>query len=425
MAGGMEGQGPRSYCSYCGTPLPPDAVFCHRCGKTVNPSTQDVASQYSYYAPTPVPMKRKSSLQTAHEVIRGIGAVMTLVILVLVGINIGIMIWGAGLVVPEALESTTSLFLALPWLVRILSLPGLSFVVYYVLLIAAVLLSYLFMLYLGRKELLKELAFKETKHSSAYAIATLFMAVLTMNAGYYLLIGLFGVDPSSGGSEGSALWELLYSLLRASVWEEVVCRILYIGLPLAVVYAIKGKAAPYGRFILGGGFQFGTWEKVFLLLSASIFALAHVFSWDVYKVLPTFVAGLALGYLFLKYGVYASIMLHFLVDYLSMPTYVWPGTVTDLLLGIFLIVAMIVGLVYMVYYFFRAMELFSGRTLWRWESKRPVAAYYQPMSSGPGYKPYSGPVVGPSFGFVCKHCGGTEASYADGKFRCSRCGKDN
>jgi len=200
---------------------------------------------------------------------------------------------------------------------------------------------------------------------------------------------------------------------------------LYIGLPLAVVYAIKGKAAPYGRFILGGGFRFGTWEKTFLILSASIFALAHVFSWDVYKVLPTFVAGLALGYLFLKFGIYASIMLHFFIDYLSMPTYVWPGTGTDLALGILLIVAMIVGFVYMVYYFFRALELFSGRTIWRWESKRPAAAYYQPMSSGPGYQPYTGPVVGPSFGFVCKHCGGTEASYADGKFKCSRCGKEN
>ncbi|MCX6651704.1 MAG: CPBP family glutamic-type intramembrane protease [Methanomassiliicoccales archaeon] len=421
----MEEQAPRSYCSHCGASLPADALFCHRCGQTTQPSGQDVRGQYAYYAPTPVPLKRKSSLQTTREVLRGIGAVMTLIILTLVTVNVGLMIWGAGLVIPKALESTTSLFLALPWLVRILSLPGLSFVIYYVLLIAAVLLSYLFMLGLGRKEFLKELSFKETRHSPAYTISTLFMAILTMNTGYYVLIGLFGVDASSGGSENAALWELLYSLLRASVWEEVICRILYIGLPLAVVYAVKGKAAPYGRYIFGGGFQFGTWEKVFLILSASIFAIAHVFSWDLYKVLPTFVAGLALGYLFLKYGVYASIMLHFFIDYLSMPTYVWPGTGTDLFLGIFLIVAMVVGFVYMVYYFFRALELFSGRSIWRWESKRPVAAYYQASPSAPAYQPYAGPAHSPSFGFVCRHCGGTEASYADGKFRCSRCGKEN
>jgi hypothetical protein len=127
-----------------------------------------VALQYAFYAPPPRPIKEKSSLQSAREIFRGIGAYMSLVVLALVTINVGIMLWGMQFVIPEAFESATSLFLALPWLVKILGLPGIWFVIYYILLVAAVLLSYAVMLYLGRKQLWKELTFKETEHSPLY-----------------------------------------------------------------------------------------------------------------------------------------------------------------------------------------------------------------------------------------------------------------
>lgn len=425
MIGGMEEHGERTTCPRCGTALPNYARFCPRCGLPLDRQDGVVTDQYSYYAPSPRPITQKSSLQTAREVVRGIGSVMTLLILALVTVNIGIMIWGMGLVIPEALDKVTSLYVALPWLVRFLELPGMAFVIFYLLLVAAVLLSYGFMLHLSRREFLDELRFRPTKHSPLYAIGTIFMAVLAMNASYYLIVGLFGADPSTGGSGSSELWELLYSLLRASVWEEVICRILFIGLPLGAVYLIKGNAAPYRRYIFGGNFDIGRWEKVFLVFSSAMFAMAHVFSWDLYKVPPTFLAGLALGYLFLKYGVYASIMLHFFIDYLSMPMEVFSGDGVILIMGLFILVAMIVGVIYLVYYSVRALELFSGRTLWRWTDKRPLATYYQPLSSKQSYRPYELPGQTPSFGFVCKNCGGTEARYVDGKFLCSRCGKEN
>ena len=424
MKGGMDHGEPRT-CPRCASPMPQDAMFCPHCGMPLTLQDEAASRQYDYYAPPPRLIVQKSSIQTAREVIRGIGAVMTLIILALVSLNVGIMLWGMGLVIPEAWDKTTSLYVALPWLVRFLSLPGLAFVIFYILLVASVLLSFVFMFYLSRKEFSRELRFLPTKHSPIYVISTLFMAVLTMNAAYYLTLGLFGIDPSSGGTAGSELWELLYSLLRASVWEEVICRILFIGLPLAVVYAVKGKTGPYRRYILGGGFQIGSWEKLFLIFSSAMFAFAHVFSWDLYKVLPTFLAGLALGYLFLKYGIYASIMLHFFIDYLSMPMEVWQGDGTDLAMGLFLLVAMIVGAVYLIYYSIRGLELFCGRTFLVWESKRPLAAYYQPMASAQPYQPYSGPAYGPSFGFVCMNCGSTEARYQEGRFVCSRCGKDS
>jgi len=80
-----------------------------------------------------------------------------------------------------------------------------------------------------------------------------------------------------------------------------------------------------------------------------------------------------------------------------------------------------------VYYGVRSVELFSGRRIWRWQSKRSIAAYYQPLSSVP-YQPAPSSSTVPTthtFGFVCKNCGSTEASYRDGKFQCSRCGRES
>lgn len=419
----MDGEGPGRTCPRCAAEVPEDASFCFKCGLPLN-GTDDITRQYSYYAPPPRPFREKSSLQSAREVFRGIGAYMTLVVLALVTINVGIMLWGMHLVIPEAWESATSLFLVLPWIVKIVGLPGVWFVTYYILLVAAVLLSYAVMLFLSGRTFWKELTFKPTDHSPAYAVSTIFLAVLAMNAAYYLLLGFIGIDPSSGGVTGM-LWENLWSLLRASVWEEVICRILYIGLPLGAVYILKGKGAPYRRYIFGGNFQFGPWEKFFLVLSSAIFSLAHVFSWDLYKVPPTFLAGLALGYLFLKYGVYASIMLHFFIDYLSFPMDVWPGDTTDMIMGLLLLAFMALGVVYLVYYSVRALELFSGRQIIKWGDPRPVSVYYQPLSPNAKYVPYDGPLTAPSFGFVCRHCAGTEARYVDGKFVCSRCGREN
>ena len=422
----MDGPGERRFCTQCGTELSSAAQVCPNCGHVVPTNEELVRRQYMHYAPSPKPVPQKSSVQNAGEIIRSIAAIITAMTLVLLAVNVCIMIWGAGLVIPQAWDTRTALFLVTPWIVKIVSLPGIWFVVIYVLYIIAAFVSFLALLWNSRKTLVKELRFQPTEHSPAYMMITLFMAVLSMNVAYYIIIGLLGIDASSGGADGE-LWESLYSLLRASVWEEVICRILYIGLPLAAIYLYKGSDRPAYRYIIGGGFKFGTWEKFFLVFSSTIFALAHVFSWDLYKVLPTFVAGLALGYLFLKYGVYASIMLHFLIDYLSFPMEVWPSDTTDLAMGIFLLVAEIVGLIYMVYYGVRCAELFSGRRLWRWKSKRPVAAYYEPLSSKP-YQPAPMPTsapANPGFGFMCSYCGSTEASYRDGKFQCSKCGKES
>jgi hypothetical protein len=102
---------------------------------------------------------------------------------------------------------------------------------------------------------------------------------------------------------------------------------------------------------------------------------------------PTFLAGLALGYLFLKYGVYASVMLHFFIDYLSFPMDVWPGDTTDMIMWLLLLAFMALGAVYLLYYNRPGDGLFSGRQIIRWGDPRPVSAYYQPLHPKAKYVP--------------------------------------
>jgi len=86
----------------------------------------------------------------------------------------------------------------------------------------------------------------------------------------------------------------------------------------------RTKNGLWGYF-LGGGFTIGPLEAFFIAGSAFMFGYAHVAGWDLWKMLPTFVAGLGFGYLFLKVGIHAAILLHFSFDYLSLGQALLPG----------------------------------------------------------------------------------------------------
>ncbi len=112
------------------------------------------------------------------------------------------------------------------------------------------------------------------------------------------------------------VWIRLISLAEASVWEEFAGRVLLIGLPLAFIRGIRSKRFFDARQLLGGSGKFGRGEIALILISALSFGMAHL-GWGPWKVVPTFVSGLLFGYLFVKVGLHATIVMHFLIDYLS------------------------------------------------------------------------------------------------------------
>ena len=210
------------------------------------------------------------------------------------------------------------------------------------------------------------------------------MAGLFMFSASISLVVLLGAE--AGGADPEVLdlsrepvWQSLFLLANASVWEEVMFRVVLIGLPLALYSAVRsdrvseGEAALSGatgngiprqesrpawyHHIWGGA---GDWDPLTLVLvafSSFYFAYAHVgHGWDWFKVPGTFVAGVLFAYFYVRWGLPAAITFHFLFDYLGAfslmeETGLYTGwiMVPLVITGLGFLVALICGLTLMVW----------------------------------------------------------------------------
>ncbi len=429
---------PTRRCWSCGSDNPANYNFCTRCGRPI-------AAPPPYQPPKPV---------TLRDIGRLMGAYSALPLLILLAVNVAIALWGIGLVYPH-LDKHVYLFIVTPWLVNFAELGGWSFFAYYIFLAAAIAISFIWMLWKSARPAKNELMGRPTKeHSPLFTIGTLFMAVLAFNVIFYALVASSGTSPTTPDFETPELWETLYGFANASVWEEVVTRILLIGIPLLLIDAVRRSKKPelqerkYRQYILGGGLEIGRVEAALLVFSSVMFGIAHVWSWDLWKIVPALAAGLAFGYLFLKLGVYASILLHFAFDFLSVPMEVWPGSFAlEMVLGLLSLLWMVVGVAFLVYYLAKAFGWLTGKRIWPdvpLKTKSPSYAPYHPQAAygyqqgyRPGYppaQPQGGPAYQPlpmkqpapptdpaAFGYRCQHCGNTEAHYEDGRLICTKC----
>jgi len=160
-------------------------------------------------------------------------------------------------------------------------------------------------------------------------------------------------------------WQRLYDLPEAPVIEEFVSRLLMIGLPLYFIqrYGIAENgyknlrslftglfSKENRKYFFGGGFDIDTTTFFVLLISSGIFALLHL-GWDWTKLPPTFLGGMMLGYLFLKKGMHASIILHFAVNSMNI---VWlisgESDLYSYLLDLMYIGAILIGSIYFLEY---------------------------------------------------------------------------
>ncbi len=438
---------PNDRCPYCQGTLPEGARFCSHCGRPLAP----VPVQYAG-----VPLARQIGFR---DVLGGIGAYTVLAMFLLVCANIVILAWGIGEVYPQMGHSVT-IYVITPFIVDLFQLGGPLFFGFFLFLVAAIVLSFVWMTLKSAKPFGQELMLRFNQaRSPLFVIGTLFLALLFFQVAYYLLLAAMNVSTTTpAGLEGTELWKLIFSFAQASVWEEVVSRVLLLGVPLLIFTPIINnlfrpkhpvEQREWWRYFLGGGFKFGPLEMFFLIFSSAMFGFAHLASWDIFKVFPAALAGLAMGYLFLKFGIYASIMFHFFTDYLSVPLSVFPESESlAMILGLLILIFLAVGAVFFVYYLLKGVGYTIGRNLLPerlWGQKRPAvysAAYYPPSQTpqyppAPSYPPYQAPpqqapppyVPAPqrpqdptAFGYVCKNCGNTEAIYREGQLICSRCG---
>ncbi|OPY33376.1 MAG: CAAX amino terminal protease self- immunity [Methanomassiliicoccales archaeon PtaU1.Bin124] len=342
-------------------------------------------------------------------------------------LNIGLMIWGTTIVFPETSSHTYPIFIIVPWLIVLHRIGGIVLAGFYVFLASAIIISFLYMGRESFKPFLNELRGKmpEKGHSPLFVTATLMFATVFFTYLVYIVAEIAGIGITTPDFDQS-LWALLLSLAGASVWEEIVSRVMLIGLPLLVIHLATKKMRSPKRYLLGGGFELGKLEIALLLFSSLMFSLAHLSSWDAVKLIPTFASGLALGYLFIRYGLYASIMLHFFVDYLNMPYYAAGKSVSSgVAIGLLEIAIIIIGLACFIYYLLRIYDFMGDKGLVKKASPAPVMYSQGQQNVAPPPAQNEPPITyhGQVPAFVCKQCGGTQARYDNGALFCTRCGK--
>ncbi|MBE0518456.1 MAG: CPBP family intramembrane metalloprotease, partial [Thermoplasmata archaeon] len=139
------------------------------------------------------------------------------------------------------------------------------------------------------------------------------------NAFYFALL-VVGHEPSIPDF-GDEIWMQVGIFTTASVWEEIESRVLLIGVPIMCIDFLfrRERVASPIKYILGGNMEIGIPESGAALFSSLIFGLAHVEWWDFWKFFPAAVTGLFLAYLFMRFGLYAAIILHFMLNFFDMP----------------------------------------------------------------------------------------------------------
>lgn len=241
---------------------------------------------------------------------------------------------------------------------------------YYIALLAAVLISVLILVYKVLEAVEKQVKEKDTeavKESALFEMSVLFAATYVIQMAFILIIMAMGIDVESPIiSEGDGHWEEMFLLLEASVWEEIVSRVLLIGVPMLAIAAVlrhrnvRSELDPDTKLwrYLTGGFGITRIAVVFIFFSAIMFGIAHVPGWDLWKFFPTFMVGLVMGYLFVKHGLFAAIGIHFLTDYLSALD--WIMTDGSFIMVMPLLLLILLGIPYVLIYLKRGLAYMKG-----------------------------------------------------------------
>ncbi len=333
------------------------------------------------------------------------------------------------------------------------------------------------------------------KSRSAWiALGQVWMAVTFFQVVFFYLVLAAGINPTSPvNPTPQSAWFWLYELANAGVYEEFSFRLLLIGLPMALgsvalrilevnrggTGSAPGAAGRHiagaWRYLIGGVVRRDSPKETlvaswaFLIASSAIFGLAHAPGWGWWKVLPAMVAGLGFGYLFLRHGIGAAILAHFVNDYAAALSYEgFGGDAFVLLLNLLFLGLAIAGAGFFAWYAIVAWRNFRG-LIERFRPPTraaampgPSAPYFsampQPFATPPdsGQPPpptqmwplpasaappaiavrnasriprdYTPSYVPPPYGyppvrFQCPYCAWVEAKYDTGRFTCTRCGR--
>lgn len=383
-----------------------------------------------------------------------------------------------------------------------------QFTAYFVFIVVTLLAAGIWYTIRERKELLRaftapldDLGARLRSHSAWVSIAQVWLATTFFQVALILFLELIGPPPTSPFSQTATnAWTLLFDYSAASVFEEIAFRMVLIGVPMAfgaLLWRASRRppsfapAAPGStresvlgalRYVYGGQLRKDSSPEaklvaiVLIFVSGVLFGAAHAPGWGWWKVLPAFVVGLGMGYVFVRHGIGASILVHFATDgSLALSLEGIGGVGLSLFSDLFYIALAAAGSGFFAWYVLYGWGEFQDlrRSFRARKVRQPLAAggyppsawgYAPPVVAPPGgpapvappaappnappptppwgpppstlpargggalpqgYAPtYHPPPYGyPPVRFQCPSCGWVEARYENRTFTCLRCGR--
>ncbi|GEM_PF-1701493 len=325
---------------------------------------------------------------------------------------------------PDRLDPN-QIFLIMPVAISLGYLGSTAFAAYYLLMVAAIVFSVFYLFYKGWDDMVEYLRdvfrgnFKKIEKNRSFMsspvlrLVTIFTALLFFSQMYLIIIEIFAGLPEMPGFDQR--WKEVYSVMRASVWEELITRVLYIGAPMALLGLYKGSGAKkIGRYLFGG---FGFERRLVVILvvvSSIIFGVAHI-GGGLFRIPHAGVAGIVFGYLYVKDGIHSAIILHFFWNFRGVP---------DMLLNIpnyqlFHILLTFIWMGVGAYFSYRYLKSFG-----KWFQGRPFED--EEESEDVELEEKAEPkTAGVTTGYVCPNCSYDKAIYTEkSKLRCKRCGRE-
>lgn len=325
-----------AFCPACGNPLKEGCIYCAQyemegyrfCGKCGRPLPARDSTQ-------PRSQSRSDPLKMAAIV------VMPFIMIVLL-LEIGIMLYGSAGTWDWLSDKSHPVYMLLPTLVTVGYLAGTGLQVSWMLLMVAIVASFAVMLYQSRSMLRPDPDgnTSDAERTPLYWVCLLFGPTIILNFVVILIQAMTGsVLEVPDDILNMGLEEVLYTMANAAVWEEVISRVLPIGVPMMILAICYGKK-DFARNLLGG---FGTSRVAWALIivSSIVFGFAHMSGWGLEKVVPASIGGFAMGYLYVRFGVHASIMFHFLTDYMTAITMHFNPVIASSLLLIIMVISLV------------------------------------------------------------------------------------
>ncbi len=309
-------------CDRCDEAARQGCRFCPKCGEPLDACTMcaEYASKgYEYCGRCGRNLKEPEKKEDF--IVEKTVFITVICVAVMLVIEAITMLWYSADTYSFLSDRSISMILLLPTMVTVGTLDGVALQLFWIFIVVAIIASCIVIAYQSRTILDKNSPnfIPRIRTTPVYWIALFFGAYLILSIVISAIEGALGYsivipeDLPTGVSP-----ESIFSFADAAVWEEIISRMIPIGIPMAIVAGLCGRRDCL-KFLFGG-FGVTRVALVLIVVSGIIFGMAHEGAWGSSKIIPTIIGGLLMGYLYVRFGIHASIVFHFLLDYSAVIT---------------------------------------------------------------------------------------------------------